>query len=110
MPSVSVKQWYGFRKYIDAESEKDKISSREYMDVTCYKIPSAFFCRALFEMVTDSEPIEWIDGTRMEESYKGSSAFWRELRKDKYYEDYSLRFGEFFFLPDYMKRVHRSRL
>jgi hypothetical protein len=61
-------------------------------------------------MVTNSELIEWINGTRMFKSDKDSSAFWRELAGDKYYEDNFKRYGEGAFLPEFVKRVHRSKL
>ena len=68
------------------------------------------FLRALYEMLTESDPIEWLDGTRMKEDYKGSPAFWRELSMDKMEEDKFVQYGEYAFLPQYMKRAHRSRL
>jgi hypothetical protein len=103
---IIVESCYGFRKFIDQEP----VDRYEFMDVPHYKLPSIYQSRAMFELATDCKPIEWQDGRRMDDSYKGSPAFWQEIKKNKYYYDAYPRFGEGEFLPDYIKKVHRSKL
>ncbi len=105
-PPVINARCFGFRKYID----RDPVEHEEYMEVLCYFLPSVYFCRALFELSTGSEPIDWLDGRRMKESYKGSPAFWRELYKNKIYQDNFPQYGDKEFTPDYIDVVHGSRL
>jgi hypothetical protein len=105
-PPVLIKKCYGFRPYIDHEP----VLRNEYMEVHHYFLSSIYFCRELFEMATGSEPIEWLDGRRMKESYKGSSAFWRELKQNRIYDDNYPQYGHGEFTPKYVDVVHGSRL
>lgn len=105
-PPVLIKKCYGFRPYIDDEP----VSRNEYLEVPHYYLSSIYYCRALFEIATGSGPIQWLDGRRMKESYKGSPAFWRELKQNRIYDDNFPQYGDSEFTPKYVDVVHGSRL